>query len=295
MNQKNLNKRLGIFCLISALIFFVALIFSRPSAPKPILSAILNPANAQKIDTITIFENDKQTKLERTQNGWFALQENPQISVRAEPSFVEQFVKKMAQIRPLYKISDSADDWNSLFLHEKNAVRLELCGNGEVFTRAYFGITDDLSHSRAFRAESAVSYETADDFSQFLTTDLDYWAAGEFFCEIKEDSVQTILFSDFERDFSFKKNADEENFNQIAHSILSLRHGAVRPDSFFEKSKKIANLEVRLGDGSFIFLDFFEDEKKSFFIKKTEIPQTKENCVYEISDWTKEKIFSIFY
>lgn len=305
MSRKTLTLRLGIVCAASALVFAAALAYRAlsPRTARAVTSAIVNPSNAGKIDRIVVWADVSRMELYRTERGWFAksgfaeetgpYREKSSV-VRAEEKLVRLFIERAARLRQLHKIASDPRDWNPLGLHEKEADRAEFSGGGETFTRAYFGVPDGISGRRALRtAGGTEAYETEDDLSQFLTADIDYWAAGELFAGIGEEDVQTVAFSCPSRGISFTADAGGEGFADLAHSASVLRHGPVVPSAAVRGAELTATLVVRSGNGVSVSVGVYEAGGEHFLVK-TESPATDENAAYEISGWTLEKMFSLF-
>ena len=291
------------FFLASVLIFCISLFFahSRSISPRPFLSAILNPSKEKKINKITILtDENERLELKKINSNWFATLFNDEgaTTARAENSLLESFVKKVAKIRPLYKISENPSDFSAFALKE-NAAVVEFFSDEERAIKVLFGLRDALSSRIFFRNDDKTVFETEDDFSQFLTTSLDFWACGEFFSAITETDVQSVRFVAPEKQLDFKADASNDDFSSLAHSLLILRHGNVKNARFFGESRLVATLFVFSGNGNAVKLEIFENAEKVHFSKKTEWGRegeeiVAENAFYEMSDWTFEKIFSLF-
>lgn len=288
-----LNKKLIILTSISFFIFLFSIFFSKSekSSPKSLQTALLNPNYKESVSKITISSKNNSIYLEKKSDFWFA-----NNSVLVDSKLVETLISNSFKIRDVFKISENESDFEKLELSNLNSVFIEFSDNEKSFSKIYFGISDSLSNRIAFRTEQKTeAYETENNFSQFLTFDLNYWSAGEIFYEIK--NPQTIKLTLFNEDNSIQKsksfNSSDENFSSISHDILSIRHGSISLNENKIDLKKIAVLECHDGDGQISIIEILKN-KNDYFVKNKIKKNLCDNSLYEISEWTFKKITEIF-
>lgn len=315
MQIKKLNKVLFIIAVISSIFFVLSFFFSKTkaSAPKVTKTAFLNPKYEEAVTSITIGTKNAWLVLDKNNkiNGfWFAHNEffdesGNLISVSkttlADSKLVKTLLSNSSKIRNIRKISDKKSDFEKLELSPSNSTWIVFSDAEKSLSKIFFGISDSLSKTRTFctnppknrifpKENSVSAYETEDNLSQFLTTDIDYWADGEIFSEI--ESPETIKFSYPEKNIDFSMNSSSPDFASISHSILSLRHGKVQD---FSKSEKIAELRVYDGSSKITTIEFFKADSV-YFLKKTHISEYYEPFYdsFEISEWTFNRIVENF-
>ncbi|MBR1536726.1 MAG: DUF4340 domain-containing protein [Treponema sp.] len=294
--MKKLNILLLKIFLLSLLFFIFSLVFSTEerSKQKADESALLNPGHKNKVGFIEITKASENEAISLKKQGdfWLLIKKTDggqnQTCTYAEAKIVNSLLENAAKIRKIYKISGNQKDFERLKLSQNNSVSINFQKNdGEAFSRLYFGEENSLKNRIYFRSGlSENAFETENNFSQYLNCDINYWAAGEIFPEIKNPV-----------------NASKE--------ILSLRHGKIleNGEDIVAKGRAVWTLIVQDGNGRSVKLDFFEktgllesgEAEKSYFYKKTISPSEidsgenifafySENAVYEISEWTYERL-----
>lgn len=284
-----LNKKLIILTSISFFIFLFSIFFSKSekSSPKSLQTALLNPNYKESVSKITIGSKNDSIFLEKKSDFWFA-----NNSVLVDSKLVETLISNSSKIRDIFKISENESDFEKLELSNSNSIFIEFSDNEKSFSKIFFGISDSLSNRIAFRTEQKTeSYETENNFSQFLTFDLNYWSAGEIFYEIK--NPQTVKLTLFNEDNSVQKtksfNSSDENFSSVSHNILSIRHGSIFFNEIKNDAKIIAILECHDGNGKIAIVEILKNNNEYLVRNKF-----SNNLTYEISEWTFKKIIEIF-
>lgn len=284
-----LNKKLIILTSISFFIFLFSIFFSKSekSSPKSLQTALLNPNYKESVSKITIGSKNDSIFLEKKSDFWFA-----NNSVLVDSKLVETLISNSSKIRDIFKISENESDFEKLELSNSNSVFIEFSDSEKSFSKIFFGISDSLSNRIVFRTEQkSESYETENNFSQFLTFDLNYWSAGEIFYEIK--NPQTVKLTLFNEDNSVQKtksfNSSDENFSSVSHNILSIRHGSIFFNEINNDAKIIAILECHDGNGKIAIVEILKNNNEYLVRNKF-----SNNLTYEISEWTFKKIIEIF-
>lgn len=297
---KRLNRILFVLALLSVALFVFSLFFSKSerTAPKPSSSALLNPNNVEKIDSIKISVRGTEVLLSKSDDFWHIRSENSKSNSLVDTKLVSALISNASRIREIYKISSDKNDFSALGLSGGSAI--SFLSGGEPLSAVIFGISDALSGRIAFRTfDGTESYETEDDFSQFLTVDADYWIAGEFFYEIASanSSAETIKLVCPEKNIDFKINSSDSRFPDISHSVMSLRHGKVC-DLKKDGARKIAEIEVHSGNGEISVAEIWESkasaEPESLFVTKKSTVKIGDDSAYELSEFTFNRIIEIF-
>ena len=278
MNMKKINRFLFCTTVFSAVLFLFSFTAGKKTQVKSVKSALLNPSYNSKISALIIQNPEEVLTLRKQKNFWSA--EKSGILTFADTKTVENFTTYLTKIRNLYKISDGKDAKTELNLTEDSATIVTVIDeNGRIVSKLYFGADDALTSRITLAAEKGKNcFETEDDFSPYLKTDLDFWAVPEIFFAIKNPSNLNLSPADL-------------------HTLQSLRHGKILPSS----SSVLKNLEIEnsvtlYGQyDSFQRIDFYEYEdakegKLYFYTQKIEPQEIKDTAVFEVSSWTYDKI-----
>lgn len=332
--MKKIDRLLLKLLAASAILFLFSLVFSNKgkSAQKSVESVILNQKYKNEVAEIEITEKGEagSESITLAQHGDFWLltkkdeSTNSEFCTLADKKIINSLIENAIKIRKMYTISDSAADYDSLGLGEKNATTLTFLKNdGTLFTKVHFGHADSLKNRIFIRSErSKTAYECENDFQQYLTTETNYWSEGEILSEIK-NPVQITLETHATRkadegsEVSAQKTLvlDEksDNFTSKAHALLSLRHGTILSEEVTTNAIKIAELTAQDGNGRITRIAFFEktenasdgEAEQSYFYTKAVTPSEidsaetrfafySEHAAYEISAWTFARIKSAF-
>lgn len=286
MKTEKIDKRLLVLALVSGIFFAFSLIFSEKTSksPRAEKSALLNPKYAEEISTIGIVEKNSRLELFESANFWYASKDG-KIAL-ADKKLCENFIEKMSGVRKLYEVSKNAKDFKNLGVSGDESSRtVEFSVKGENLPFLFFGIDDALTSRIAVRSDiSEVAYECMNDFSQFLTSSLEYWCAGEIFGEIESPQVAKFVFG--EKTVSL--NSSDKDFGHLSHFLLTLRHGSLFENPP-ESAEKVAEIELHGGNGRISIASIFSSGGE-YFVRKTSFPAILENSAFEISEWTFNKI-----
>ncbi|MDY6397884.1 MAG: hypothetical protein SPL22_09130 [Treponema sp.] len=315
--MKNLDKILIKFLILSLILFVFSLFFSKngKNTPKAIDSAILNPRHSSEISQIEInvpYQEDGSIIFKKQGDFWLLEKDLPsgeKIISQADSAIIESFIKNSSKIRKLYKVSDKSSDYESFSVSENSGIAVSFTGNNsKMYTKVHFGHSDSLKNRIYFRSEaSKITYECENDFQQYLTTETNYWSEGKIIPEIKNPVQITVKMNESSIAQSSKmKRLDEKSsgFAYKSNTLLSLRHGQIRPEIAINSANYISTLSVQDGSGRMAKLDFFKKQKgedESYFYRKSIQPSPvdsqentfafySEKSAYEISAWTYEKI-----
>lgn len=326
--MKKLDKLLTKILIFSLILFLFSLFFqkNRRNAPKSIESALLNPKYKNEVAQIEIqiLSQNGVINLKKQGDFWLLVknvgERKTEITTFADKKLVTSLIEKACEIRKLYQISDKESDFDQLKTSENAGSTVSFTGNNsKVYTKLYFGAVNPLINRTFVRSEgSKITYETENDLSQFLNSDLNYWSEGEILSGIISRGANLVEISFEEK--SVKSTLDEKSpgFATKSASLLSLRHGNIKGEEEFlsamhsQNPQPSAVLTVQDGSGRSTRIEFFEIEEqgqseseKSYFYKKSIKPSPadsqentfafySENAVYEISAWTYGKIKSLF-
>ena len=249
--MEKMNKLLLKILLLSFLIFLLSIKFSNKERrqQKSVVSAILNPSHKNEIDLIEINEIGSDEKMVLKNQGEFCVLFRERICTIADSKIISTFLENAVKIRKIYEVTGKEEKYGEFgvageeIYEERKAedsndapkidgerfYSVSFFKNREnICAKLYFGRSNSLKNRIYIRSEnSKIIYETENDFRQFLTTDIAYWADGEIFPEIR-NAVQVK----FSKKDGYSKILDEksENFASSAYTLLSLRHGKI----FFE-------------------------------------------------------------
>ncbi|MBQ4377747.1 MAG: DUF4340 domain-containing protein [Treponema sp.] len=313
--MKTFEKKLLKIFLASVLIFILSVIFSKnqKNAQRPVETALLNPGFSSDVSSVLITKKSvsgvSEVRIEKQGDFWL-LSENDGICSFADSKIVNSLIENAAKLRKIYKISGEYKDFVRLGVDDDGGSLITFSEkNGKTFSKIYFGLENQLKNRIYFRVDTGkTAYETENDFSQYLTVDLNYWAEPEIFPEIKNPVA--ISFSG-ENNYSLDEKS--RGFASVSHTLLSLRHGKIcgNFEDFPELKNPASSLTVQDGEGRISKIEFFEkieknstadgEIEKSYFYKKSilaaEIDAQEnifafysQNAVYEISLWTFERI-----
>lgn len=316
--MKKIDRLLAKFLAATVILFAVSLVFSKKekNAPKAVQSAILNQKYKNEVSEIEIAKNggqgsDKIT-LKKMGDFWLLTAQDKtngrEFCTIAEVKIVTSFLKNCAKLRSMYTISDRISEYNLFSVDENNGTIVSfLLGDGIMCTKVYFGAVNPLKNRIYLRSESiSTVWECENDFQQFLTTDSNYWLAGELLPEIT--NPVSLIFTENGKTLSLDEKSD--GFSAKARTLLSLRHGAVRSEEIshdaeledgvetaesfangaelsdrtenaesFVSNIAVATLTVQDGNGRLARIEFFEEQdsdgkegEESYFYTKSVTP-----------------------
>ena len=326
--MKKIDRLLLKILAASAVIYTISVIFSndKKNAEKPVESAILNPKYKNEVREIQIQKNSggetEEITLKKRGDFWLLEKDFPEaeeaakspgekITAISDGKIIESLIEKSTKIRKMYKISDNDKNYRSFGLSDGSAISVSFLKNdGSLYTKIDFGYADSLTNRIYLRSLiSETVYATENEFSQYLTTDSNYWSEGEFFPEIKNTVKISLELKKTESQKSLKESALDEkirssmlksvieenpsetaqkivldekspDFAEKSRKLLSLRHGKVRPQSALDSSFLIATLTVEDGSGRISVVDVFEVSgevepaagENSYFYRKRIVP-----------------------
>ena len=318
----SLNKKLAVLTLVSFfLCAFSFLPFVRQkSAPKAFQSALLNPSHREDVTEILLSckddngtssaqrgENTKEThgnaaiSLKKHaasigQDSSFWTASDRLTTVRADEKLVKNLLDNAIKLRKMYTISDSKKQWASL---DSASFVVQYRNNNTMYTKIDFFNTNSLTNRIVFTVEAQRNvYETEDTLSQFLTTDIKYWAKPELIQTIstpislifQENGKNPVKITDF-----------SPEFERISHDVFVLRHGAILLPT---DSKSFGESLSQASAATLTVLDEKGDsERISFYLQKygyrceySFSPDASDNLhfAFEISDWTYDRLKTIF-
>lgn len=353
MKTKKLNKILSVAFVFSALFFALTFFVSNAGAAKQKSSesALLNPKYKEQISSFLIKKNGEEISIEK-QGSFYLVKKDKTIGF-ADSKTAGTLIENFCKIRRIYRISfnnskdveknrqmqidktsvlcddvqksvqlngklnaDSAENQTDLENIEDDAARIvffDLNGNS-ISDVEFYSQNCLLGRIEFLSAEKR--YETEDDFSQFLTTDFNYWADGNLFPEVKNPVKITYSVLEEEKEPKalgktgrnyFLATDSDGSFPGISSAVLSLRHGNLSYKDFYEYPAALySSLEVEDGGGRVSTVFFKKVENPEHFIcLKTVAPSpldsaedkntlSSQNAVFELSKWTVDGIEKLF-
>lgn len=300
-----LNKKLFVGALVAGIACAVSFLpFARnPSAPKAFDSALLNPSHRDDVTEIVIMQemnfvqiNDpptltlKKVVPDGQKEAWWTASDGL-TTVRADKKLIENVLKNIISVRKMYIISDKFETGKKTTpSHQALIIR----NDDTSYTKIDFFDTNTLTNRIMFGVESANSlFETADNFSQFLQTNVRYWAKPELVQTVdepvlfvwKETGCGAVTVAQYSPDFA-----------SVAHDVMALRHGAV---VHTQKSLQGQTAVLTIGAGEYrerIFLCPQDDGsyRCEYAFVGTPSPSDALHFAFEISGWTYERLQKIF-
>lgn len=353
MKTKKLNKILSAAFVFSALFFVLTLFVSNSAAAKQKSSdfVLLNPKYKDKISSFSIQKESDEISVEK--QGKFYLVKKSGTTSFADSKIAETLIENFSKIRKIYKIdsNNSENVEKSRQLKNKNAPilydtvqkNIQLDNNvvkkqtssengvSEITRIIFYDLDGNAVSDVEFSSRNPLlgrieflsgekRYETEDDFSQFLTTDFNYWMDGSLFPEIKNPvKITYSLFNASQEPKAMGKpesndffkvlsaTDSDENFARISSGVLSLRHGNLSEKDFGDDTAALySKLEVEDGGGRVSTIIFKKIENPEYFIcSKTISPSpvesdedkaalSSQNAVFELSKWTVSGIEKLF-
>lgn len=249
-------------------------------SPKSVNSALVNPAHRENIRIILIQSPQGIISLKNENDIWSA--EEQGIHTFAEEKNIESLIKNLTKIRKMYKISDSLEAKIDLSLTQDSAKIITIIDNrGLVVSKLYFGLQTALTSRINLCTENAkVCYETEDNISAYLHTDIDFWTKPEIFFAVKNPSNLNIPAADLS-------------------TLLSLRHGKVLLSQNVPYGCTRIDSVTLIGQfNSFQTVDFYSRKNDDgtdeyFYIQHIEPETITNNAVYEISGWTYSRLTTL--
>lgn len=283
MEKKMKNRKINLFLSFTTVFSFFLFCFSFSAGKKnsvnSIKSALVNPSYSENIEKI-IVQSSQEILVLKSEGKWWSC-ENRGIKTFADKKTVSNFIKNLSKIRNMYKISDSLNGRIGLGLTEGSAQIVTVVGsNGKILSKLYFGASDSLSSRITVAAEKGkICYETEDDFSAYLKTDVNFWSIPEIFFAIKNPSNLKLSSADL-------------------HTLLSLRHGKIYGANAFPENAVFEKSITLFGQyDSLQRVDFYKSKAQEgfeYFYSQTVEPQVvKDNAVFEVSSWTYERLQKI--
>lgn len=277
------NKKVNLILLGTTFLSFLLFIFSffavDSNSVKSVKSALVNPADSENIQKIIISSPEAILTIQKEKNWWIC--ESGGVRTFAHEKTILNLIDNLTKLRNMYKISDSVHGKENLDLVEGSAQIITVAGvDGRIFSKLYFGSSDSLTARIAVASERGkMCYETEDDFSVYLKTDLNFWSVPEIF-------------------FSINNPANLSLSSEDLHLLLSLRHGQifcsepVPKDAVFEKSLTLFGQY-----DSFQRVDFYSlpQDGDILYLYTQTLSVDDENCnaVFEVSRWTFERLLRL--
>jgi len=275
MKNRKIDLILVIFLFFSFILFCLSFCVDKNKAIA-IKSALVNPSYKKNISRLIIQDPENLLTLNLKNQFWIC--ETNGLSTYANRENIDNFINKLTNIRNMYKISDNNNEKSNLHLTKENAVIVTVIDSSDkAVSKIYFGKENNLT-SRIFVSndKGRISYETENDLSSFLSTDINFWTVPEIFFITKNPS-------------NLKINADK------LHTLLSLRHGNIVPKNQIPSSAVFASSYTLYGQYEYSQrIDFYEyknsDSTDYYYIQNVSPHNISENCAYELSSWSYNKL-----
>lgn len=180
---------------------------------------------------------------------------------------VSALLKSFSKIRPVEKnfVADSSTKQTTgLSDTEKFSIKFVKENDENVLCELSFGNTTSLT-SRVYFEKDGWIFETEDNFSYFLTSDINFWADKNFFCLLEKPDL-----------FGF------------------LNIGEILRDKDFENSNFLKTKRIESGLGRVLVLRVFEKNESEYKVKLSCIPSDSDSEVFKKTMSAFEYGFSIY-
>ncbi|MBQ0050958.1 MAG: hypothetical protein KBT11_02715 [Treponema sp.] len=292
MKNKDLNRLLFKILIASIFLFIVSIIFSnqRQSVQKSKTTALLNPKYKAEINSIQIKNRDSEIEIQKKGNLWI-LTKN-ETTVLADEKILTSLLENLSKVRTIYEIHNQKSPEYS------DKTQIIVKNNNNMSTKLDFYSENSLLNRIEFEFSNQF-YETRNDFSQFLTTDINYWSKAELLSEIQNP----VSFTLKAQNKQIKKNESSPDFFKIKQDLSSLRHGSIKLEASTKKPD--FSITSENGNGRLLTLFFTKLTEDEYLCTTSIIPSPADptetafalhsiNKSAEISNWTVNRILELF-
>jgi hypothetical protein len=313
-----MNKTEKILFVVS--LFFTAGIFSVTILNRKIkqtqpIEMVLLKAEADSVNRIEIKKGSAPASIiQREGDLWFCLSDDATVRACANKIMIYNLISEFKKNRKLYTISYSNNSWESLDLTEKQSSVITMYGNNfNMCTKLYIGKQIPLTNGIAIRSDKNIkSFETTDDFSVFLSKDINFWLDPFILAGLDvspENSITVLAWNDT-TSLNHHLHEGDLNFPAAAQLLPELRHGAFRDENILFHDF-FSELTIETGNGRILKISFYPEKntadpdittylaKSSFIPSPVDSGSTKKVLLelhpcFEISEWTFDKIKNLF-
>lgn len=281
---------------------------SKKSNIKTIQTALLNKKYISNVNLIEVSEpNDEPLLLSKKtdKNGdYYWIGTTNEMSFPIDFTIASQFINSFAKTRNLHIVSESYSAWSSLSLADNQSFKVRFLydngiGNIEPYSALFFGTeTADGTMVRLRTDKKATAYQMQNDIFSYLTTKKELWADMKLFpymVQNDESLAQSIIVSN---DRTFIMHVGDEQFENLIHSLFSLRGSTLYPVSILSnfEVENVLNVKVLLQNKNEISIDvyeYLENGQKTYFVKPYNSEKIIPEYLIEISSWTFERLLSV--
>ena len=298
-----LNKKLSLLAVLSLLLCIISFLpfVSEKSAPKSFQSALLNPSYREEVTEIIISSGGNALSLRKHEKGWIVNSEN--LAIQAEQKLIKNLLDNAIKVRKMYKIVDSIKGKET---YSSQSVSLQFRNNIKVYTKIDIFSLNSLTNRLSFSVHGKdFLYETADDFSQYLQTNVSFWANPSL-VQLISSPFSIVWQEKGEKICRFNENSND--FSKKVHDLLLLRHGAILPAEPDQSlPEKFSSLTLSDPEGNSEFISFIPAGDGSFrcqyrwnFNASSATGGTEKvfadslHFAFEISGWTFDRLKEIF-
>ncbi len=254
-----------------------------------IKSALINPANAEKLTKLQFSDASGRIQLEKTGQLWLvSRQDNPLIKFPADSTKVNSFISDFSKVRSLYKVSDRLSKNNFFGLTDDSAFTIRYTYDSS-FDDLIFGKQDfTLSSRYLMSGRNTTVYEISDELEKYLTSSLQFWTEPYL---ISRSAAGLTRSEDIQRIIIEEKGS--RRTGRADSRLLELRHGGLPEQSEIKYENEDLKLMLELGDKTSYILYFYkinEDGSDGYAVRQ--VYATSEYWV-KISAWTYNRIKEI--
>lgn len=302
-----LQKRLFMLTITTAVLCMLSFFFPKHQSLKAVHKTLVQSDKAP-VTQIELTQHDRQLQLEKHGEIWTA--SDGSITVPADSLLVTGLLQALAKPRALYMIANTA---SALTKNDELYALTILQEGAEQPLNLYFGAQNSLLHRIALQvADEKALYETDDDMTQYLSTDVLLYADPALFWGIQ--SAVRISVTDYRSGAADARSRsyDEKStaLPDLSKKLLSYRHGALQPASAYSAADVlVAVITVEGSEGRMNNMSFFKRGSGSsadYYCmsrltpspidgeKEADAMQQFSKYKAEISAWTFERILELF-
>ncbi len=279
--------------IILAILFPVSFTKSCKTTDKReiVKTALINQKYEKSINRIELSKGSSKIILQKTNKNWLVSENESELTIPAEGKRVENFLKDFISVRNMYKLSDKFSK-NSSFGLQSDETFTIFYSYSDGSHSIYFGNQDFAQTARYLMTDKNLQvYEINSSLDKYLTVNSSMWTdpyiiSQEVLGKITEDSVQSV------------KVYSDNSISRITDipKLLDLRHGGFVDFTVALPEEIVMEINLELGNKSFINLEFYSTNLESEFIIKSEYIGADNSKYYtcsKISSWTYNKIKEI--
>lgn len=315
------NRILFSCCAVLLFVFAVSFFFGHSGAKSDggTRTSLLNPKYKEEVSSIKIVSSEKTLSMNRQGAFWTVVSPDGKSSAPADNTIIHNLLDASSKIRMIFTVSNNADTWSQFNLSESSCSAITFFDkDGNVLSKIFFGSSSALTRRIYFRTERTISsYETDDDFSQYLVSDFSSACDPLILSYIDSPSSTCTSYSltiydnskGTQKSFSIKEG--EKDFKDKSYKLSQLRHGFIYDIVQTDSKRPCAEFRAESGSGRIMTIRFYEEKDNAdssgtvYRMETVCTPSPADSaetslflgsphCAFTVSSWTFEGICSVF-